>query len=79
MSPGELALTNFDTLRLEEITSRGIRISSNQVPGLHCVCVCVRLFMIFIPWQHSCSKNDVKSSGMSDNCLQYALRATRCC
>ncbi|XP_071779772.2 uncharacterized protein LOC139930465 [Centroberyx gerrardi] len=27
----ELALTNFDTQRLEEITSRGIRISSNQV------------------------------------------------
>ncbi|XP_026187268.1 2,5-diketo-D-gluconic acid reductase A-like isoform X2 [Mastacembelus armatus] len=27
----ELALTNFDTHRLEEITSRGIRISSNQV------------------------------------------------
>lgn len=28
---GELALTNFDTQRLEEITKRGIRISSNQV------------------------------------------------
>ncbi|KAG9332423.1 hypothetical protein JZ751_014521 [Albula glossodonta] len=28
---GELALTNFDTRRLEEITSRGIQISSNQV------------------------------------------------
>ncbi|XP_059188238.1 uncharacterized protein LOC131970997 [Centropristis striata] len=27
----ELALTNFDTQRLEEITNRGIRISSNQV------------------------------------------------
>ncbi|KAK5894360.1 hypothetical protein CesoFtcFv8_011059 [Champsocephalus esox] len=27
----ELSLTNFDTQRLEEITSRGIRISSNQV------------------------------------------------
>uniref|UniRef100_A0A3B4FS22 Uncharacterized oxidoreductase At1g06690, chloroplastic-like n=1 Tax=Pundamilia nyererei TaxID=303518 RepID=A0A3B4FS22_9CICH len=27
----ELALTNFDTQRLEEITSKGIRISSNQV------------------------------------------------
>ncbi|KAJ8370857.1 hypothetical protein SKAU_G00108850 [Synaphobranchus kaupii] len=27
----ELALTNFDTQRLEEIVSRGIRISSNQV------------------------------------------------
>lgn len=27
----ELALTNFDTQRLQEITSRGIRISSNQV------------------------------------------------
>uniref|UniRef100_A0A3Q2R2Y2 Uncharacterized oxidoreductase YccK-like n=1 Tax=Fundulus heteroclitus TaxID=8078 RepID=A0A3Q2R2Y2_FUNHE len=27
----ELALTNFDTQRLEEITKRGIRISSNQV------------------------------------------------
>lgn len=30
-SSGELALTNFDTQRLEEITSKGIRISSNQV------------------------------------------------
>lgn len=30
-SSGELALTNFDTQRLEEITNRGIRISSNQV------------------------------------------------
>lgn len=29
-SSGELALTNFDTQRLEEITNRGIRISSNQ-------------------------------------------------
>ncbi|MGH0140665.1 UNVERIFIED_CONTAM: hypothetical protein FKN15_037773 [Acipenser sinensis] len=28
---GELALTNFDTKRLEEITGKGIRISSNQV------------------------------------------------
>ena len=28
---GELALTNFDTHRLEEITSKGIPISSNQV------------------------------------------------
>ena len=28
---GELALTNFDTQRLEEIVSRGIRFSSNQV------------------------------------------------
>lgn len=28
---GELALTNFDTQRLEEITNTGIRISSNQV------------------------------------------------
>uniref|UniRef100_A0A3Q1GAG9 NADP-dependent oxidoreductase domain-containing protein n=1 Tax=Acanthochromis polyacanthus TaxID=80966 RepID=A0A3Q1GAG9_9TELE len=28
----ELALTNFDTQRLEEITNKGIRISSNQVP-----------------------------------------------
>ncbi|KAI1892938.1 hypothetical protein AGOR_G00138660 [Albula goreensis] len=28
---GELALTNFDTQRLEEISSRGIQISSNQV------------------------------------------------
>ncbi|XP_049438217.1 uncharacterized protein LOC125892316 [Epinephelus fuscoguttatus] len=27
----ELALTNFDTQRMEEITNRGIRISSNQV------------------------------------------------
>ncbi|XP_029361780.1 uncharacterized protein LOC115045931 isoform X2 [Echeneis naucrates] len=27
----ELSLTNFDTQRLEEITNRGIRISSNQV------------------------------------------------
>lgn len=32
LSPsGELALTNFDTQRLQEITNRGIRISSNQV------------------------------------------------
>uniref|UniRef100_A0A8C9YNT8 NADP-dependent oxidoreductase domain-containing protein n=1 Tax=Sander lucioperca TaxID=283035 RepID=A0A8C9YNT8_SANLU len=30
-SSGELTLTNFDTQRLEEITNRGIRISSNQV------------------------------------------------
>lgn len=30
-SSGELSLTNFDTERLEEITNRGIRISSNQV------------------------------------------------
>ncbi|XP_054868842.1 uncharacterized protein LOC129349504 [Amphiprion ocellaris] len=28
---GELAFTNFDTQRLEEITSKGIHISSNQV------------------------------------------------
>ncbi|MEQ2219295.1 hypothetical protein XENOCAPTIV_015524 [Xenoophorus captivus] len=28
--PGELALTNFDTQRLEEITNKGICISSNQ-------------------------------------------------
>uniref|UniRef100_A0A3P9MUW8 Uncharacterized oxidoreductase At1g06690, chloroplastic-like n=1 Tax=Poecilia reticulata TaxID=8081 RepID=A0A3P9MUW8_POERE len=31
----ELALTNFDTQRLEEITQKGICISSNQVP--HCM------------------------------------------
>ncbi|NP_001133885.1 2,5-diketo-D-gluconic acid reductase A [Salmo salar] len=30
----ELALTNFDTQRLEEITNKGIRISSNQVQCL---------------------------------------------
>uniref|UniRef100_A0AAQ5YJC1 Uncharacterized protein n=1 Tax=Amphiprion ocellaris TaxID=80972 RepID=A0AAQ5YJC1_AMPOC len=30
-SSGELAFTNFDTQRLEEITSKGIHISSNQV------------------------------------------------
>ncbi|CAG6021208.1 unnamed protein product [Menidia menidia] len=31
----ELALTNFDTKRLEEITNKGVRISSNQVPLLY--------------------------------------------
>lgn len=31
LSAGELSLTNFDTQRMEEITNRGICISSNQV------------------------------------------------
>lgn len=45
LSAGELSLTNFDTQRMEEITNRGICISSNQVtPALHLHQTSVGLF-----------------------------------